>query len=422
MMPSIRFNQIRLPSKRSLDSRKSKSIRHAVCGVFSVLLLQNTEAFATFPCDTNCYLPPSELEQLIPRQVIAQSSLALTLSNQQFRNVYNRLMLLRHGAKGVDVKGLALDSNGQLPSSLLSAMDPGYATGGGASSDQDSPFDRFGAFANGNFSVGDKDPTKTELGFDFDSQGMTAGIDYRFSDSFVLGTAFGYNGAGSDFDQSRGSLGIDGYSFSIYSTYYLQDFYVDGIFSGGWNDYDTRRQVNLGSNQQTARGFTSGNEYSANLTAGYDFHYQGLTAGPYGRVSYQNIEIDGYQEKADAPGAGNLLTYGSQSADSLRTALGGQMAYALSTSFGVLTPTVRAEWLHEFNDDSRLINYQLASAPNTAGFTLSTDSPDRDFFNLGAGLAATFAHGASAFMFYEALLGRENMTQHSISAGVRVEF
>lgn len=381
-----------------------------------------------------CYaisgLTPSQaagaISQLTPVQVTAQSTLALTASNQQFRNVFNRIMLLRHGAKGVDVSGLNLRSNGQaMPVAFLNSLVPGHTKGGGASSDQESPFDKFGVFVNGNFSMGDKNRTNQELGFDFNSQGVTAGIDYRFSDNFVMGTAFGYNGTNSGFDQSRGGVNIDGYNFSLYSTYYVKDFYVDGMLTGGWNAYNTSRQINFGTINQTGQGNTRGNEYAANLSAGYEFHYKSFTAGPYGRVSYQNNQIDSYQEKSTVPlstGYGSLLSIGSQSAQSTRTALGGQFSYAVSTKHGVFTPTARAEWLHEYNNGSRLINAQFINDPTNTTFAISSDNPARNFFNLGTGLSATLAHGASAFMYYEAMVGNNNLTQHSISAGIRSEF
>lgn len=366
------------------------------------------------------------IQQLTPLQVIAQRTLTLTASNQQFRNVNSRLMTLRHGAKGLDVDGLTLHSDGQaLPASFLNSLVPGHAAGGGASGDEESPFDRFGVFVNGNFSVGDKDRTSRELGFDFDSQGVTAGLDYRFSDNFVFGSAFGYNFTNSDFDQSRGNIDINGYNFSIYSTYYVKDFYVDGIFTGGWNEYDTSRRINFGSIDQTGEGNTRGNEYSFNISAGYDFHYGSFTAGPYGRVSYQNIQIDSYQENATAsssPGFGSLLSIGKQSAQSTRTAVGGQISYALSTKYGVFMPTARAEWLHEYNDGSKLINAQFINDPTNTTFSIRSDNPDRNFFNLGTGISATLAHGTSAFMFYEAMVGNDNIAQHSISAGFRAEF
>ncbi len=423
-----------------------KSIRRISYGILTAgLSLVTLEAYAADPCtavfeelvSSEFSLTPAQddlrasctkanaNEQLTPFQALAQTTLAFSVANQQFRNVKNRMALLRRGdARGINISGLNGNSTNQILPASLSQLS-GQSVGGGASGDEDSPFDKFGVFVNGNFGVGDKDGTDRELGFEYDSQGVTAGIDYRFTDNFVFGGTFGYNSIKSDFDASRGKLDLDGYSFSLYSTYYNDDFYLDSIFSGGWNEYDTRRILQLPGLNQTALGDTRGNDYSFNITSGYDFHEQGLTYGPYGRVSYQNVQIDGYQENPSNPGAagfGSLATIGKQNAVSLQTALGGQLSYAISTSFGVLMPTARAEWVHEFHDGSRPLNWQFSSVPTQTSFINLSDGSSRNFANLGAGLSATLTHGASAFLFYEAMVGRDNISEHSINAGVRAEF
>lgn len=44
---------------------------------------------------------------------------------------------------------------------------------------------------------------------------------------------------------SGGSLDTQGYSLTLYGTYYRSDnFYLDGIIDYGWNDYDQQRNVN----------------------------------------------------------------------------------------------------------------------------------------------------------------------------------
>ena len=51
-----------------------------------------------------------------------------------------------------------------------------------------------------------------------------------------------------------------------------------------------------------------------------------------------------------------------------------------------------------------------------------TDDPDRNYFNLGLGLAAQFAHGRAAFVSYETVLGRNAASSQALTLGVRLEF
>ena len=54
-------------------------------------------------------------------------------------------------------------------------------------------FSRWGFFATGTVGQGDRDRGESDPGFDFDTYGLTAGVDYRVSDRVVLGAALGYN-------------------------------------------------------------------------------------------------------------------------------------------------------------------------------------------------------------------------------------
>ena len=102
--------------------------------------------------------------------------------------------------------------------------------------------------------------------------------------------------------------------------------------------------------------------------------------------------------------------------------LGGQATYAVSYSWGVLVPQASLEYVHEFDDDSRNIDGQFVGDPSGTTFSLPTDSADQNYFNIGLGTSAIFTQGRSAFLFYRGVLGYEDVSQHSISAGVRMEF
>jgi hypothetical protein len=90
--------------------------------------------------------------------------------------------------------------------------------------------------------------------------------------------------------------------------------------------------------------------------------------------------------------------------------------------WAVLQPTMLVEWEHQYLNNSRLISGTLVVDPTQAVFGARTKTPDRNYFNLGAGITATFKRGLSAFFFYETVVGRDNFTAHSFNAGVRFEF
>jgi len=368
----------------------------------------------------DCPSPPLQVTQAIAgaKQAAALGTVALTTTSVQTTNIGLRLGALRSGASGANLSGLALSIDRQpLPLGAVIGLIGPPERSGGASADRSSLLSKLGVFANGQGSFGDQSATSNEPGFEFHTAGITLGADYRLTDKLLLGAAFGYLRTKSDFDASAGDSTVNGYSLSAYGNYYILDkLYVDGIATFGWNDYDTER--NIAPAGATAAGSTDGTQFAISVSTGYDFTVGGFTFGPTGRVNYVRVHIDGYNERGADP---FNLSIGSQTIESVTTALGGQAAYAISTRWGVLSPLVRFEWEHEYKANSRTVTASVLADPATV-VAVQTSSPDRDYFNVGTGFSATFKGGVSAFFFYNAVLGRANFTNHAFTGGVRLEF
>jgi outer membrane autotransporter protein len=337
-------------------------------------------------------------------------SVAVVSATRQTSNIGVRLASLRRGGPQLDVSvsGLFFKDTGEpVSAGLVESLLPG-GVGDGIGK-------RLGLFLNGQGNFGRQDAVGDEQGFDFHTAGFTLGSDYRVTNNFILGGAIGYLSAGSKVDHDAADLGAQGFTLSAFATYYLgKMFYVDGIATYGWNWYDTERQTTTG----TVRGSPDGTQLALSASAGADFAFGRLTVGPYGRVDYVRIEVDSFREHGDPA---QTLNVGSQEVTSLTTALGAQASYAFSTPFGVLLPTVRAEWQHEFEDDPTSVVGSLASDPNST-FTVVTQVPDRDYFRLGIGLTATFRRGVSAFLYSDAVVGRDSFTNYGFTGGIRLEF
>ena len=375
--------------------------------------------------------------------------------NTTTKTIAGRLAALRRGASGISIQGLGLNpKEPTLPGTLVATLGPFAAVSSSTpttSTNTPDPFSKLGLFVNGLFSVGDKDPTSNEDGFDFHTYGVIAGADYRLTPKLVLGGAFTYQSINNDLDNtntlvfnvptsvSGGSADTRSYGFSLYGTYYvLEQFYVDGMLGFGWNNYSLDRVIsyNLGPTlSSTAPGGTTppvnqiahadpdGNQFSFSVGAGYDFRQGALAFGPLIRLQYLKLNIDGYQEKINntQPGFGWALALDSQDVESLTTVLGGRAAYAISTGLGVLLPQVRIEWEHEFKNNSRILTAQFLNDPQRQPIRFTTDNPDRNYANIGVALSATFRGGISAFIDYATVVGLANVSRHDITLGIRGE-
>lgn len=362
--------------------------------------------------------------QLTPKQGPAQGTSTIEANNRQFDNITSRMAALRGGASGLSFNGLNLQYQDlSLPGSLF-VNHSDAPSGGSAGEDGPLLIGNYGFFINGSVSFGDKASTSNELGFDVDTTGITAGMDYRYSDKFIAGGALGYVNNETDFDSNSGNMDVDGFTLSVYSTYYHdENTYLDAIFSMGWNDFSNSRSLSIGSGSPTAevKGDSDGQEYSLSVGGGYDFYHENISFGPLVRINYIKADIDSYAESTTT---GFELDYASQDVESLTTTLGGQISYAISTSKGIFTPQLIFEWAHEFKNDSRFITASFLYDTSGAAlpFNLQTDDPERNYLNLGVGLSATFAAGKSAFIFYETNLQRDDIDVDTISAGLRLTF
>ncbi len=374
------------------------------------------------------------LNQMLADEAGAQGDAALSTMGAQFDNLKARIAALRAGSSGINIGGLSVvGGGGALPLSFL----PSAILGNNAepTGEAGAEFSRWGFFATGTIGRGDRNADSQQPGFEFDTYGLTAGVDYRYSDALVLGMAVGYNNNNTDIGANQGSLKTSGYSISGYSTFYRgNSFYTDAVLTWGRNNYDIDRRIRYTINglsggtttvDQTASASPDGDQVSLAMSLGHDFNRGGWTFGPYLRANYTKIDFDPYVERMSnpsAPGAGLAMAVSGRELKSLEGVIGGKASFAKSTSWGVLMPNVTLEWLHEFEDDPQAIVTRFVNDPTNTLISIDPGSVDTDYFNLGLGLSGIFANGRSAFLYYEHRAGQADFSQDSLALGVRIEF
>jgi outer membrane autotransporter protein len=370
-------------------------------------------------------------------QNISTEEIALTgqttarTSNAQVVTAMARIQELLGGGGGFRVAALD-EVKGETVFAYTPGGDSDYGVRGGAAGSDDPS--RFGGFINIIGSFGDKDETSREAGFDFDTVGVQAGLDYRLTDNFVFGGAFGYSHLNSDFKQSvnvdGGGVDADSYGFSLFGLYYLENFYFHGLAGYARNEYDVKRKVFIASQDPnqvvdaTGKSSPDANTYLISGGGGYDFTYDAWTLGPIVRADYIHSDIGSYNES----GAGALnLRVQSQTIKSLTTHVGAQTSYSQSTKFGILSPYVRATWVHEFENDGRFIrsfyiNEFVPAGESATILPVESEDPDRDYGRLSLGLSGVFPHGFQGFLQYERWVGLDDINDNVFTLGFRGEF
>ncbi|HVO47858.1 MAG TPA: autotransporter domain-containing protein [Steroidobacteraceae bacterium] len=365
------------------------------------------------------------LDAVSGQQLTSMQRIGLTFSDSQFKNLGNRLTELRQGLHGASASGLNIHSgDSSLPLQQLGSL-AADVLGGAAGADDSSRAlfsDRLGIFITGDIRLGDREASERESAFDLTDHSITVGADYRFTNTFVAGAAFGYGRAKSEFTTAR--LDSKNLTGSLYGSWYRGDWYVDFIATFGKVDYDSSRHIQFDSSVVTsagvvdriALGSTSGRQTAASVTTGYDWHWGGLQAGPAVTLNYSHLKVDGFAET----GASGLdLSFDDQSAESVTLRAGGHLSYAINTRFCVILPHLQAAAVREFAATTQAVNVRF-SADAASGYTILTDGPDRDYFNWSGGVSAQFPHGIAAFVEYQAMAGLALTSLHDTAAGLRL--
>ncbi|MEX2642148.1 MAG: autotransporter outer membrane beta-barrel domain-containing protein [Acetobacterales bacterium] len=351
--------------------------------------------------------------------------------------------------------GLSSDSQSSLsPSQVLSGGDTALSRSRGLQEDARERMEdqreaieevigpRFSVFTNlrGEFYERDRGPGDRERGYEGSTVGVQIGGDYRIDNSTLAGIILTYDRSDTDFDADQPGDGFvpfpndggneeDNYALNLYASRTIGDnAYIDGTVGYGYSEYEFARRVVFQESTRTvattpvvAEADTEGYQLSAGIGAGYDFYRGALQYGPYVRATWVRSEIDGYTE-TDVNNSGLAVSVDDSTATSLTSVLGVRASYSYSTSWGVLVPQGRVEWEHEFRDDARDVTTRLVQDATNTALTVRTDEPDRDYFNVGAGLLLVLPNGIMPFIDVETLVGYEDFDRTRVTGGVRLEF
>jgi uncharacterized protein with beta-barrel porin domain len=362
------------------------------------------------------------VQAVSPVQMNAQKQMSVEASKMNL--VGSRLLDLRGGARGF-VVGL----NGQQPQPTGAADSQARSlaggTGGGAAAD-DAMGGKLGGFVNIGYSWGNVDQTTLQDAYKYGSLNLLVGVDYRLSDSFVLGGAISYSDTRSDYDQSLGNVKAATTGVAGYGTYYVDNWYVDGFVAYGYADYDSTRNIFIPSNSAvppinaSATAKPKGDQWSASIGVGRNFEAGTLTVTPTARLGYIWVKNKSFSESEPDFGLG--LAVDSRTIRSLQSALGGKISTNVNTSAGVFGPYFSAQWLHEFENDSPSIISKYVNDPFNTFFVIPSASPTRDYAVLIVGTSATLPNNLSAFLQFSAAVGLQNETNYGAVLGLRKQF
>ncbi len=156
------------------------------------------------------------------------------------------------------------------------------------------------------------------------------------------------------------------------------------------------------------------------LASGYGLPFGPLLLTPIARFLYQHTGVKALTEEG---ALGADLQYGSSSVNTVLSFLGADAQYTIPTSFGVLFPIARFHWAHQYSPGNTAVSVAYSNDPSLlSSFILPGTQNSRNYFDLGVGVTLPFSATHSVFINYDSILGLNNTTYNSFTAGIRLNF
>ena len=261
--------------------------------------------------------------------------------------------------------------------------------------------------------------------FQYRTGGLVAGIDDKVAKGTLIGIAAAYEHTDLNLSGDSDENNIDTYRGSIYLSQALDPvlpLVLDASVGYAFNEYQNNDVLALpsGAFQQSEHHY--GSEITGDVGLSHSFVVpQGLTEGTLTLVPRAGVEYDDIAQRryttAGAPVAGlNLDTNGS-TLNALRSTVGLRADLRLTTGDGtVITPELRATYLHDFMDTNAALTESFVGAP-AVGFRIAGVHPGREAALAGAGVTVGLSPALSANIGYDAAV-REHELDHTVQAGM----
>ncbi len=318
-------------------------------------------------------------------------------------------------------------SDALLPAGISLRADESEAT-----LDARADFDTWTLQASAGIGRLDRDASEGEAGFDNDRTNALVGIARRVTDRALLGIALTYDREDTEFANAAGAQEQRAVSLIAHGAWWPRESWAVYASAGlGRVDLDTRREIDFilvfpgipGNSDVRVQGSALGSTKGDRTSAAIGIERALFTGERNLRIDagldYESTEFDSLQETG---GGGFSVRLPARTIRSTQSKLGLSGDLVVSTASGVVTPYARAYWRHEFDNDGRLVSIRLRDDVTATPIGFQTPEPDRNFFEVGAGVAWLFGGGRALYVDVESLIGHDFLSGYTVSIGGSFEF
>ena len=280
------------------------------------------------------------------------------------------------------------------------------STGGEGMASGDSIFKRGAMWVQGLFNKSKLDDTSKAKGFDADSSGIAFGAEKFVTDDTKVGIGYAYTN--TDIDGFMRSTDVDTHTAILYGEYKPSNWYVNGIATYGWSDYEESKSV-AGVGVKADYDVET---FGLQAMTGYDMNVNGLGITPEAGLRYVHIKQDAYKDSADQRVSAN-------DSDILTGVIGAKVSKNFELSNGMnIKPEARIAATYDlFNDD---VN-SVVTLANGSAYAVDGEALDRFGMEFGAGVTAEVNDNVELSLGYEGKF-REDYQDHTGLINAKYKF
>ncbi|MDA8125932.1 MAG: autotransporter domain-containing protein [Deltaproteobacteria bacterium] len=296
---------------------------------------------------------------------------------------------------------------------VLASHDTGSGVTGIAAGDEPA---REGVWGQGFGAALRQEPREGSDGYRASLWGSSFGYDRFVFPRLLLGFGGGYGRTAITTGDRRTRTDVDHYQGSLYGSLTGEGYYLDGLLSVAYSQYDAARHIAFDAIDRVAKGDYAGRQVNGYLEGGYTFEKGGFAVTPLLSLQALRLHVNDYRET----GAVDLdLTVEAQDYNLFQTGLGAKVAYPIQGRELRITPEFHARWLHDFAGDRQQTTARFAGG-GTA-FATQGCEPARDSFNVGVKLTLMTKDRVTVSLNYD-LERKTDFSGHSGTVHLRYAF
>ena len=270
----------------------------------------------------------------------------------------------------------------------------------------DSIFRRGAMWVQGLFNKSKLDDTSKAKGFDADSHGVAFGAEKFVTDDTKVGIGYAYTN--TDIDGFMRDTDVDTHTAILYGEYKPSNWYVNGIATYGWSDYEEKKNV-AGVGVKADYDVET---FGLQAITGYDMNVNGLGITPEAGLRYVHIKQDAYKDSADQRVSAN-------DSDILTGVIGAKVSKNFELSNGMnIKPEARIAATYDlFNDD---VN-SVVTLANGSAYAVEGEALDCFGMEFGAGVTAEVNDNIELSLGYEGKF-RQDYQDHTGLINAKYKF